>query len=820
VTKADVPKYAIPYLEGRFERGDMVLFTGAGFSRDARNALGKQVPSVDELRALLSELVYPRTPLSDDDGLQDLFGLARVRARTRLRDMLSQQFAVDRDGIPDMYVDLFSAAWHRVYTLNIDDLPDALNASRTLPRSLLSLTPHAPSGRSRDDVLEVVHLNGRWDDGPDGVTFSADQFGGRIPGRDPLHAQCAVDVLSRPVLFIGTSLNEPPLWQAIQLRRSATGKDLRRRSFLVTPDLSRSRRDFLERELHVEHIPMDVREFHEQIFKAAAAGSKVYFTSLTQRTLWERALERPPLVSELVAEESKRPLEGEYLLGRDPTWADITEGRAAEREFESDLRHVVENILSLEGEPRRVVILAGTAGSGKSSAIMRLGLYLTAGGTECAYTSTDLDVAPRDLRSLASLGELPEVLLLDDADRYGAEASMLAKDLRVAEGHPLIVLAVRSGRVDRISDRLTLLGVEHLEVVIPRLTDTDIDALLRVLHHANRLGVLKNLPMTEQRRAFRARERANRDLLVAMLEATSGRRFEARLEEELDQLQGQQRFVYAMVAIATAYRFGLSRDQVLLGVGDSSNETLQAVDNLTRRLLVLEYPGGTLRARHRVVGERVVRYLIRTGSIRDPLLSLTIAIATGLGPRASRDSTAYRALRTLMNHDWLQRALGGQPARGFLAELEPYLSWDHHYWLQRGSLELEIGDQSLAENFLNQAAGIEPTDLLVQTELGYLKLKIAVAEKDLVHSQELLEEGLNALELVMARRNHFDPHQYDIYGRMVLKWSERDDVPAADRESYLRNASEVVERGRKKHPGDERLRDLFVKVTNRRLEHA
>ena len=811
-----LPAHVIPYLKNRLERGDMVLFTGAGFSLGALNVLGDHVPSVDELRAALNQLVYPGTSLDEDDGLQDLFGLARRQGWNRLRDLMSQQFAVDRDSVPAIYVDIFSAAWYKVYTLNIDDLPAALQASHTLPRPLVSSSPHNNPGCPDEGALEVVHLNGRWDDGPGGVTFSADQFGGRFPGGDPLHAQCAVDVLSRPVLFVGTELHEPPLWQAIQLRRSATGKDLRRRSFLVTPTLPRARRDFLKRELHVEHIPMKLEEFYEDIFTKAAAGSKVYFDSQTQKSLWERSLKKPPLVGDLVTEAASTPVAGEYLLGRQPTWRDV-ERRAAPRQYESELRKVVDNVLAAADDPRPVIVLAGTAGAGKSTAIMRLGLHLVGKGVDCAYTSVDYDVSPADLRNIARLGELPEVLLIDDADRFGAEASMLGKDLRVAEGHPLIVLAVRSGRVGRISDRLKLLNVEHEELIVPRLTDTDIDSLLSVLDSANRLGVLKNQPQAEQRRAFRASERANRDLLVAMLEATSGRRFEAKLEEEFDQLRGQQRFAYAMVAIATAYRFGLSRDQILLGVGDRSNESLQAVRDLKRRLLILEYPGGKLRVRHRVVGERIVRYLIRSGSISDPLLSITIALATGQGPRSSRYSAAYHVLRKLINHDWLRRALKGDPARGFLAELEPYMAWNHHYWLQRGSLELEIGDQSLAENFLNQAAGIEPNDLLVRTELGYLKLKIAVSEADPIHSKELLENGLDDLEWVMSRRNHFDPHQYDIYGRMILEWTARDDTPDSDRDELLRRADETVQQGRKKHPGDNRLRELFVQIVNRRL---
>ena len=491
----------------------------------------------------------------------------------------------------------------------------------------------------------------------------------------------------------------------------------------------------------------------------------------------------------------------------------------AEREYEADLEKVVDNLLSEESDPKPIVVIAGTAGSGKSTAVMRLGLRLSGRGLSCGFTNTEIDLSPRDLRAFASLGELPSVVLIDDADRFGSEASLLARDLRMAESRPLVILAVRTGRAGRIADRLSLLNVPHEELVVPRLTDQDVDALLDVLDQANRLGVLKNQAREEQRRAFRARERANRDLLVAMLEATSGRRFEAKLEEEFDQLDGEHRFAYAMVAIATAYRFGLTRHQLLLGVGDASNASLQAIDDLLRRLLVLEYPRGDLRVRHRVVGERIVRYLTRSGQIRDPLLSLAIAIATDQGPSGGGDTRQARTLRVLINHDWLRRVLGGDPARGFLAELEPYLSWEYHYWLQRGSLELEIGDRSLAENFLNQAAGMEPNDMLVQTELGYLRLRIAVEEPDAVHARELLDEGLSALYGVIKRRNHFDPHQYDIYGRMALRWCERSDISEVETRDVLADAADVVDQGRKNHPGDTQLRDLYVAIQNRRLGH-
>ena len=130
-----------------------MLFTGAGFSSAAQNQMGDMVPSVRELRVLLNDLVYPGSALEEEDTLKDLFGLAQARAHGRLKELLAQQFSVDRLNVADMYADLFSAAWFRVYTLNIDDLELAVASSRTLPRPLVSITPSRPPDR---EGLEVV----------------------------------------------------------------------------------------------------------------------------------------------------------------------------------------------------------------------------------------------------------------------------------------------------------------------------------------------------------------------------------------------------------------------------------------------------------------------------------------------------------------------------------------------------------------------------------------------------------------------------------------------------------------------------------------
>jgi len=170
-----------------------------------------------------------------------------------------------------------------------------------------------------------------------------------------------------------------------------------------------------------------------------------------------------------------------------------------------------------------------------------------------------------------------------------------------------------------------------------------------------------------------------------------------------------------------------------------------------------------------------------------------------------------------MSHDWLLEHVRCEGGIRIHEELEPFLRWDHHYWLQRGSLHLECGELDTAQNFLNQAYSLNPTDGLVLTERGYLSLRLAVMEASPARSRELLREGLSMLDEAMDTRLGADPHQYQILASQILEWIRRPDATVEERRSLLVNAAERLGRGREEHPRDERLRKVFVELTNATL---
>ena len=252
----------------------MVLFTGAGFSAEARARDGRPIPTGEELADELWTLCFPGEA-RDGSTLQDLFHHALSHERPRLERLLESRLKVDPRTLPSHYRLWLAAPWRRVYTLNVDDLARAAESRFALGRTIELVSalrggcePAPPSpGR-----LQVVHLNGSIDDGVDRITFSTTQYGARLATRCPGYASLMRDFDEHPTLFVGTRLDEAPFFQHLELSGMAGARGRHPPpSYVVTKHLSRARRSLLEG-LHVTWLPMSEADFAHLVLAEADAA--------------------------------------------------------------------------------------------------------------------------------------------------------------------------------------------------------------------------------------------------------------------------------------------------------------------------------------------------------------------------------------------------------------------------------------------------------------------------------------------------------------------------------------------------------------------
>ena len=807
MTKLD---HIVTRLASQFARGEPVLFTGAGFSVEAQCSTGQPIPSTKALTEELWKLAFPSEPVQPDTRLGDAFYSAYTRNRGKLAQLIKDQLSVDSNSLPEFYRRWFSMPWSGCYTLNVDDIELAAMRRYSLGHVLSSVS--ATSGRRECpnddaiDLLEVVHLNGLVGDDIADLTFSAPDYGARQTSPDQWMLKAASDVITRPIVFVGTDLDEPTLWQYLEYRKvkGARGvRELRPGSVLVTPSLNPTRQILLDG-LNIDWIGMTAQEFAEEVLAELESSIEEGRRALRAKRQSAKRTLYPQLVADLSIGESNK--QSNYLLGQEPEWADLLSGRAIKRSCDPEVLATADDILSGNSSGRPLV-LTGTAGSGKSTSLMRLALQLTATGIATYWIDERSNFEVHQLRDLVTRTDEPIAILVDDADIYGRLISGWARELPTLRPKVLFGCAIRATKVDGILDEESLGGTKPIEISMPQLEDHDIDDLIRVLDNENRLGILKGASPEARHNAFR--REAGRQLLVGMFQATSGFRFSEKAVDEFAQLEGIPRILYGVISLVHAQRYSLSLEEVLTAVGSRDNETLNDLEHLVRRGIVTRddrYSG--YQTRHRVISEQVVASPHFRSVSKDIIEGLFVALASSVTPNEPRTSRVWRRFIRFTNHEFILSRLALDDGRQAYESIEGFMSWDYHFWLQRGSLELQEGDLGLATNYLSQALSLAPEDRFVRTGWSYLLMKKAAQLPEHVDAKAWFSRGSETLLSLIEDSGIRDPHPYHILGSQTIAWVHSARLTPLELRVLLGKAGKVVENGVLKNPRNRELRQL------------
>lgn len=797
-------------LKSHISRGEAVLFIGAGFSTDAFDINGNNIPDSKQLSNELWQIAFPDQDYDSTAHLGDTFYSAKQRGFNRTSGLISSRLSVDSRSLPEFYKIWFSVPWTRCYSLNIDDLEQAALRKFSFNRSLISIsaTTQKEIGVRIANNLEVVHLNGGVWDKLDDLTFSAVDYGIRLTQPDAWWDKCVADIMSRPIVFVGTELEEAQLWQYVQYRQQKGKRgvrELRPGSYLVCPNLNRARQNIL-RELNIDWVPMTASEFAMSILAECTRESELGHEELRTKLDLEKRRTLPQLVSDLSTR--KQSGKTEYLMGAEPTWNDINAGIAIEREVDIDIYKNAKEAL-LDKEISKPLLLTGTAGSGKSTSLMRLGLKLSAEAVPVYWVDEQSNIETAPLGELITKSEGPVAIFVDDADLWGYLINDWMRELPLIRPGVLIALAIRSSKVESLIRPAQLQGTPIQEISMPYLADTDIEALIEVLAKENRLGVLKGMSHEQQVMIFR--KEAGRQLLVAMIEATSGKRFEEKVVEEFLDLPPLARQLYSIICLVSSQRYTLDREDILLANGRSDNETLNELENLVKRNIVIR--DGNLhgyRARHRVIAERVINASQFKADIGEIYEGVSFAFAARIDRNSPRTHRSWRRFIRFMSHTFIQQLLGEDEGRSVYEKLEPLLNWDYHYWLQRGSFEVQAdnGDMDLATNFIGQARSISSGNNIVETEWAYLLMKKANQQPGNISSQGWFLEGFKILLEQCEIRGDIDPQPYHILGSQTLTWTRVAPISKIEKRSILEEAMKVVDFALEKHRDSKELSGL------------
>jgi len=697
------------------KNGNLILFLGAGASYGCKTSAGLEIPGSESLAKIFAEAAGFEY---GDEPLDVVYEACRSNLGVRLNSLLEENFRHVRRS--SQYDILAQYVWRRIYSLNIDDGLDS---------ALLRHSPQKIDKRnSRDpvidrapffDTLQYIKLNGCADRLQDGIIFSPSEYAQASASHLPWYSQCASDFIRAPILFIGTTLNEPLLKFHIE-RYQSLNDETPGVSYLISRSATPIQIASLKR-YNIEFIPGTMEDFTrwlEAELPQRPSISDIAIESIPQLKAFKSAIDKPKFADlfEHVTAVKRDLIAGESAVGSDtirdfykgfkPTWQDIAQAIPAELDVQKVIVEKVERTPS--DSDLKLIPILGPSGSGKTTVLMQT----------CWHFSTREDWAVFFIDAVPA--SLLETLLAIEASSASARVLVAIDNLEFVTEN--IQHALDSGKVKKTiligSERESawnrrakaqLKGKYQEPIYIREFTRADASRILRKVEAYGswtRLG-----KMSESDRLKELVGRSKKQLLIALLEATLGRGFGKIIEEEYSRIaDADERVFLVAVSITTDRRCvvpislidrALDKMSILRGAG-------LFVESLAG---VIYQTGETLSARHPVYAkyllDKVVDPTIAAKAVNGLLQAFSDYKSPVIQNIPRSESVLYKAL---INHKFLYELLQGNKTRVLQTYrgLEKKFERDGLFWLQYGLALRDFEEHSDALEKLRIASAAYP----------------------------------------------------------------------------------------------------------------
>ena len=731
-----------------YQDGRLMLLLGAGASYGSRDKDNREIPMGDDLAKELSALMgwsYSGEPLATVYSAINAIDSARLYTflRTRLTNTKpSHELQI-----------IASFPWARIFTLNVDDCTEtALRKAGTQNLQIFARNSPLEEIDPIFQSVQFIKLNGSADRPEDGFIFSPQEYG-EGSNRLPIwYRELGHNNGNYTFVFIGSKLNEPLFQHAIAEMRS-TVKRAPVQGYVITPSATEIEKHHL-RSLNLVHIPGTLKDFAEWLDRemprrptgwdlATARRPELRAIDRELTDKQKRALNSVTLVS---ADTLPRTDAGntlgairEFYKGYKPRWTDILDGVPANLAFIEDFSKLVE----AGHETRKCIALVGPAGSGKSTALMAAALHLSrASNTPVYFLRESVSDIKDVIIALEEINTSNFYLFIDKMDAMRNEIADLFASLHTK--HICLVVSERLNIWNR-RVKATIDPFISKTFTIEKIRKADAN---RILEKLEKFGPWTRLqPMTPEQRIAEIYHKADRQLLIGLMEATTGLGFTQIVDNDFKNLgDDRHKKFLAIVGLASIHRSTLSSHIVSsalsnLGIEEDAN----VMSRETEGIIVTN--AKTYSARHPVYVRELFEKIVPTTMIRDCLIAVLEAFADYETPVIKNVGKADGVVfRSIINHRFVKEMMRSDEdkVRSVYKAFETKFHIDGLYWLQYGLALRDFGKQIEALEKLKTAREAYTS---AQIEHAYAQqlMIIASTSSNWDDAEPLLKEAIDAL---------------------------------------------------------------------------
>ncbi|MCG7591897.1 MULTISPECIES: SIR2 family protein [unclassified Halomonas] len=512
-------------------------------------------------------------------------------------------FTTNYDTIIEDAYRLSDAANQRceVILSNKDGLDEVTRNAKVVPFFKL----HGCITRARDENLPLI--------------LTTDQYNQYLENRDRLFSYLYELGHENTIIFAGYSNQDSNIRYSVERIEKSVGAG-RPKYYIVKPGMKEIEKDLWASkrisaidttlEGFINELEISVSDVEKALSAARPVGNHpIQARFVTNSTLKDDI--RDALEHELVFVTNSISDSGEvnkFYAGANQGWFPICNGLDCARTLTDVI--VNEVITCGEGErksPVEFFVIKGEAGSGKSVELRRLAWNASLQHSRlCLYVNSLCQPKPEVIEEISALSEERVFLFWDNA---GNNITGLLRLLKQAEHRKIKLTVFTAERYTEWNTKCSSLsGFVTREYKLNYLGRKEAECLVDLLEKHNCLGPALN-PLTRDQRIERFMDVLDRQLLVALHEATMGRPFEDIIVDEYESLNPQSaKDLYRIICLLNRFRIPVRAGLISRVTGITfesfSNNLFKPLEKV---VITNRSPGGDVyyTARHAEIAEIV-----------------------------------------------------------------------------------------------------------------------------------------------------------------------------------------------------------------------
>jgi cold shock CspA family protein len=746
------------------KEGRAVMVFGAGASMECRSADGRRPLSADELRDHLATKF-----LGTKNEKRDLATVAEMAINAgagepQVFDEVARQF---KDFTTSKaHEKLADFRWRGLATTNYDRFIEQgylLNTAtlQTCIPFVKNEEPYEDRLRDERNPVALLKLHGCLDHRLDRdvpLVLSNEHYSNYEKGRDLLFGRLKDWAQSSVLVFVGYRLADQHIRQLIY----KIDPSRRPRWYMISPGGDEHDVRLLDKK-GVEVLSTTFSGFMDaldssvpQLFRAMAppvdAGQRPYLKHLKNDHPSDRlieALERDFDYVHAAMPFDEVSAEGFYS-GYDHGWSGIIRKYDFARKLGEDLLYATVDVAP-DSPAIRMFVLEGAAGSGKTIALRRAAFdAATALDQFVLWLKPDGILRAEIIEELWTLSGLRLMVFVDHVSLHSEELERALHTLKRKNVQVTIVLSEREAEWAAYCSGLD--AFLPSTSTLRRLSGREVEDLVELLVRHRCLGQLTNLTRAEQIEAFLSKDRADRQLLVALHELTQGKPFEQIILDEFNRVLGDAaKSLY--LDIATMHQFGVTARAGAISrisgirFDDFKAEFIKPLTDIVR-ITVDRFTGDHgYETRHSHVAEIVFRAVCDSDEARSVQLS---RIVGGLDPGYSSDQ---RVLENICRGRNIARTFAGvEHARKIFEVATAALPESAFLFQQAALLEMQHAKGSLdyAEELAQTARTLDQNNHIYVHTLAEVSRRKANIASSQVRAEQLRAQSRRFLNEILT----------------------------------------------------------------------